>query len=349
MNNRILANGWHALRYSEGRALSAVPRPSEYLRACHPCLMISQKRRTAFTLIELLVVIALILILAGLAARFIPTIGKNASQAQGGTMLQQWILTAKQKALRDQVPCGIRLMVVPWQDPSSGTFYNQVTQCQYIEQPDDFPLSVGSVLTVLPKQKATDPGFFNVSINLGLTGQVAPGDYLEVWGNGLMHQIAAVSKPGANPSILALASPLPYNASPGAGPNWTPPPTKLYRIVRAPRITGDDILDLPDSIVIDMSTNTQYGNALPTPNADGSYDILFSPSGAVLTPGLSDSVNLWVRELDPNKPNPGIADPTDGGATIIAVYVRSGLTAAHPPAPGADPYAFIKDGRTSGK
>src|ERR1700730_7731634 len=28
--------GWHALRYSEGRALSAAPRPSEYLRACHP-------------------------------------------------------------------------------------------------------------------------------------------------------------------------------------------------------------------------------------------------------------------------------------------------------------------------
>ena len=28
--------GWHALRYSEGRENDAEPRPSEYLRACHP-------------------------------------------------------------------------------------------------------------------------------------------------------------------------------------------------------------------------------------------------------------------------------------------------------------------------
>ena len=30
-------DGWHALRYSEGReGLANEPRPSEYLRACHP-------------------------------------------------------------------------------------------------------------------------------------------------------------------------------------------------------------------------------------------------------------------------------------------------------------------------
>ncbi len=317
--------------------------------------MTNQNRisRTAFTLIELLVVIALILILAGLAARFIPTIGKNASQAQGGTMLQQWILTAKQKALRDQVPCGIRLMAVPWSDPNSGTTYSQVTQCQYIEQPDDFPLTVGSHLSVVPKPP-TDVNYFKqVAINLSLTGQVAPGDYLEVWGNGLMHQIVAVAPPASNQTILTLATPLPHAVPPGANPTLTPIFTKQYRIVRAPRITGDDILDLPESIIIDLSTNATYsaayGGGLSTANADGSYDILFSPSGAVITPGLSDTVNLWVRELDTNKPNPGVADQTDGGATIIAVYVRSGLTAAHPPAPGADPYAFIRDGRTSGK
>jgi prepilin-type N-terminal cleavage/methylation domain-containing protein len=317
-------------------------------------------KRPAFTLIELLVVIALILVLAGLAARFIPTIGKNASQAQGGTMLQQWILTAKQKALRDQVPCGIRLMVspqsLPFTDPSTGAVstqtYSQVTQCVYIEKPDDFPMSSSSFLSVQPK-KATDAGFYNVALNLGLTGQVAAGDYLEVWGNGLMHQIAGVSKAGTNPTVLALASPIPFNAPPGAPATWAPPPTKQYRIFRAPRVTGDDILDLPENVVIDLQTNASYGNPLPPQNADGSYDILFSPSGAVITPGLSDTVNLWVREVDQNKPNPGIADTTDGGATIVAVYVRSGLTAAQPPAPvigaNADPYAFLKDGRTSGK
>src|SRR5438552_11730667 len=103
----------------------------------------NHKHRSAFTLVELLVVITLIMILAGLAAAFLPTIGDSARQAQAASMLQQWILTAKQKALRDQVPCGLRL--IPYTDPTTGvTNLNQVRECKYIEQPDDFPSSQGS-------------------------------------------------------------------------------------------------------------------------------------------------------------------------------------------------------------
>ena len=35
--------GWHALRYSEG--VGVAPRPSEYLRACHPCLRYGLTRK----------------------------------------------------------------------------------------------------------------------------------------------------------------------------------------------------------------------------------------------------------------------------------------------------------------
>src|SRR5262245_36859032 len=37
--------GWHALRYSEGRGFSRrqCPRPSEYLRACHPPFRVKTK------------------------------------------------------------------------------------------------------------------------------------------------------------------------------------------------------------------------------------------------------------------------------------------------------------------
>src|SRR5205085_385713 len=73
--------------------------------------------RSAFTLIELLVVVILFVILAGIAATFLPAIGETARQAQAGTMLQQWILTAKQRALRDQLPCGLRLF--PYVDPNT--------------------------------------------------------------------------------------------------------------------------------------------------------------------------------------------------------------------------------------
>ena len=109
-------------------------------------------------------------------------------------------------------------------------------------------------------------------------------------------------------------------------------------------------------MIIDLKTN-DIRNPVPGnrraigANADPEpIDILFSPSGALISPAVTtESINLWVREYDPNKPKPEEADPTDGGQTILAIYARSGLTAAHPPAPGRDPYAFIKDGRTSGK
>jgi prepilin-type N-terminal cleavage/methylation domain-containing protein len=294
----------------------------------------ADERHSGFTLVELLVVITLIMILAGLAAAFLPAIGETARQAQAATMLQQWILTAKQKALRDQVPGGIRLF--PFVDQSTGKIdVSQSRTCQFIEQPDDFGVSPTSKTGSL----SANAGQPYVTITMPLTNQVSAGDYLEILGCGLMRKITGLSPAASSPNStqvhLSPRSPMPYNVN----------PTKQYRIVRAPRVTGDDLLVLPDPVMIDLSTNARFGSSLPTPNGDGSYDILFSPSGAVISPGLTtDSINLWVRDA-----TSAAASTTDGEQTILAIYVRSGLAAAHPPAPGRDPYAFIKDGRTSGK
>src|SRR5450755_3587190 len=153
--------------------------------------------RTAFTLIELLVVIALIMILAGLAAAFLPAIGESARAATAASDLQQLVLTAKQKALRDQIPVGIRLL--PFRDPLTGAVDpSQVRQCQFIEQPDDYPGSTGSTVAV-------NGNIVTVTANVG--SQVANGDYLEVLGSGLMHQIVSV-KPNAT-STLTIRTPVP--------------------------------------------------------------------------------------------------------------------------------------------
>jgi len=310
-------------------------------------------RRGAFTLIELLVVIALIMILAGLAAALLPTIGDNARAARAAGDLQQWILTAKQKALRDQVPCGLRLLI--YRDPNTidpltglaKVYPYQARQCQFIEQPDDFPSSPGSTIS-----GGGGSGFINFSIPIQI-GQVSGlgSDYLELFGSGLMHKITS-----CNAGTGQLGQ---INVSPTLGHPLSNPTTQ-YRIVRSPRVTGDDILQLPDSVIIDLKTNATYGNHLPTPNIDISsqilsYDILFAPTGAMISPGVTtDTLNLWVRDYDPT-PNskatnsPDDADPTQSEQTIIAIYVRTGLTAAHPAAHGTDPYTFIKDGRTSGK
>ena len=113
------------------------------------------------------------------------------------------------------------------------------------------------------------------------------------------------------------------------------------------------MLQLPTSIVIDLNLNNTYGNVLPlTQSSTGaplSLDILFAPSGTVLTPGVAtDFMALWVRDLNGSS-------PFQMGPTLITVYVRSGLIAAHSvndggnpanPPTGTDPYLFVKDGRS---
>jgi type II secretory pathway pseudopilin PulG len=322
-------------------------RQSHNLGQEHP----ARGRRAAFTLIELIVVISLIMILAGMGVLVLPSIGESARAAQGGTMLQQWVLTAKQKALRDQVPCGIRL--VPYRDPVTGVMdYVNIRECQFIELPDDFGVSPSTAKGNL----SGTVGRAFVYVDMHITDQIAAGDYLEILGGGEPHRVSGITYPAPatvppvpappNPAStkVSLANALPYSVH----------STKGYRIIRAARVTGDDVLQLPDSVVIDIGTNVSYTdpngnvhlnlNSLPFPNADKSIDILFAPTGEVISRGTTtDSINLWVRDI--NDPPSG----TNGEQTILAIYTRSGLTAAHPPAPGADPYAFIKDGRTSGK
>ena len=118
-------------------------------------------------------------------------------------MLQQWILTAKQKALRDQVPAGLRLSLA--RDPLTGKFFTykdlsgidiayQVRQCQFIEQPDDFAVSPTSPVGAL-WGTAGQPYVF---VNMPLTNQVHDGDYLEILGSGLMYRISGAS-PASSP------------------------------------------------------------------------------------------------------------------------------------------------------
>jgi prepilin-type N-terminal cleavage/methylation domain-containing protein len=87
--------------------------------------------RSGFTLVELLVVMGLILLLLTLVLYLVPTLQTEQQATQAGTMLQQWIEIAKQRAARDRAPRGIRLNL-------NGANSLQVTQLEYIEQPPDF-------------------------------------------------------------------------------------------------------------------------------------------------------------------------------------------------------------------
>src|SRR5262245_43953297 len=86
-------------------------------------------RRSAFTLIELMVVIGIIVILATLAVLFLPNLDRNKGVPNQITQMHGWFNIAKQQALRDGVPHGIRL--IPDLDNPT-----RVTTLQYIEQPE---------------------------------------------------------------------------------------------------------------------------------------------------------------------------------------------------------------------
>lgn len=309
--------------------------------------MNNNHRRGGYTLIELLIVLGIIALLAGLTIAFMPNAASNARESRAAVNLQGWLNIAKQRALRDQAPRGLRLWV------TTATFGNTpisnvVTECQYLEQPDDF--TGGMIRNGLPApppasgynpqatiEMTVDPtnayGVANLNNYLDPNMKywsVQPGDYLEILGSGLMHQVIQVGVPDNNGNIyknyLVVSPPL-------LNPLLTPTPN--YRILRSPRPVGDETLKMPDGTVIDLQTNIDFGSPLPPADPTSGFgfvDIVFAPSGQVISRGVTGAnIHLWVRAPDPNNMTaPG--SYYRGAPTIVSVFVRTGFVGAYAPA-----------------
>jgi prepilin-type N-terminal cleavage/methylation domain-containing protein len=65
--------------------------------------------RRGLTLIELLVVITIAVALFAITAALAPHFSERQRATRGASQLQGWLLIAKQRALRDNAPRGIRL------------------------------------------------------------------------------------------------------------------------------------------------------------------------------------------------------------------------------------------------
>ncbi len=344
--------------------------------------------RQAFTLIELLVVMAIMVILATLVYFLLPGFLGREKASKGADLVQQWLLTAKQRALRDQSPRGLRLNV-DGSAPTAGL----VTTLNYIEKPADFNtgyLDTDTTNTVLVPPPPTGTRFKIRGVSGAdwsplSNAPVQPGDFLYIptVDTGAWHQITQVRLSGDIP-------PVPYiDINPGNPYTATLTVPIQYQISRSPRLlAGEEGLQMPQDVVIDMRSNW----SVPAVAAGGTLDILFSPTGGVVAnPSISNGASpekfiLWVRDVpqnadatafpDPRGGNPsGIppvpigTPPTDPKAvpteqSLIVVYSRTGLIAAHPPAmnPGNadladDPsfgaghtsrYQFAQDGLSSG-
>jgi len=198
----------------------------------------SRPIRKAFTLVEMLVVMTIIILLAGMAYMFLPSLGQR-KMASAADRISAWLLIAKQQAKRDGRPTGVRL--IDTNNPNNPTSF---TQMAYVQQPDDITFQgctatcpQDSHRTPTPTPPLPNPtlakfggnpnypgisdtqvvAIFNATAgtansavlgSASTAGQatvdfeapVEPGDYIEFMGIGSVYQITAVVL-GTDPSL----------------------------------------------------------------------------------------------------------------------------------------------------
>lgn len=278
--------------------------------------------RAAFTLIELLVVVGIIAVLLTLAVLISPRIGEKHRTALGGSQVQGWLFIAKQRAYRDRVPRGVRLIADP--DPNAALNLRYVRTAVYIEQPDDYTaarpqtalVGTNQVVLQLPNQPGAD-----------IRNVCAAGDYVAL-GNSSTEVYLITADPTTVNTL---------NISPALSRDFFP--SDRCRIIRRPRVVeGEETLKLPQGIVIDLRpTGVAQNPPVPT-----DLTIVFSPSGGVLQDGQLGKIILWVRDSYKDS-------VLEGEPTLVTVYTSTGAIAAQPVNPDlAQPYKFTLDGRATG-
>jgi prepilin-type N-terminal cleavage/methylation domain-containing protein len=297
--------------------------------------------RPGFTLVEMVVVIAIILVVIAIGAAFLPGIQGNQKVQTGVDRLSQWLLIAKQRAKHDGQPTGLLFLV----DPNT----KLASQCVYVQRPDVLSgdPSTGKTCYTPPANPPTNPQTYPLSKTVIFTGGVdfvgadtanplnylvQPGDYLELYGGGGVHLIAS-----ATTNTITLATD--QVSIPSTLVNGNLSGTANYRIIRQPRrVAGEDVLTLPQDVIVNFAALNPQPASNPTPpatyslNVPTNFLVLFSPSGGVLPqPGQSASgkILLWVQDV--NVPNPTPTSPAvQGNPSLVSIQVRTGFIGSYP-------------------
>jgi prepilin-type N-terminal cleavage/methylation domain-containing protein len=320
--------------------------------------ILQESARRGLTLVELLVVMMIILILATIVVAFAPGFQDSQKVARGADQVQGWLLMGRQWAKKDRTPTGIRLLI------NNGV----ATDLLYIQTPPSFTVPFG-VPGLSPTQQAATPQplFRKISVQTNAAGTtttvsldltaavqpfqnvgdfaggqfnsgdstkwaVQPGDSLVIHGTICLVGSVSATNPVSNiADQITLSTPLTGNL-------LNIPATTDYYFVRGARaLSGESTLKLPQDVAVDTS------KGIPSTTGTGQLDILFSPSGELLSPSTSTvgKVILWVRDTSK-------LDSKTSDETLIAIDIRTGLIAAQPVGPASDPFVYTRDGRPSG-
>jgi type II secretory pathway pseudopilin PulG len=288
-------------------------------------MLIHRSKRTGFTLVELLVAIGIAIVLAGLAALTFPNFRQSTAVTNSVNQLQATLSVAKQRAIRDKLPRGVRLIYTG--DPF-------VTELQFIEQPEPIVPPVGSSLVIPNGTGAPLP--WTATINFpspahaadvhGLLSTTAQGeDVLEIedFGGFVGRIMSAPTLSGATISFTVFEN---FPARQGSGGMTL---FEGFRIRRAPKpLVGEPNVMMSKAGVLIANSKGIALNA-----ANTGYDIMFNANGEV-SHAVVGQIHFWVAPLTGN------AQPS-----ILCLYTKSGYTAVYDIAPGPDPYAYSRDGR----
>src|SRR5690242_5238732 len=113
--------------------------------------------RPAFTLVELTVVIGIVLALAALTILPFPKLQYSQSVAKAADVVQGQLFLAKQMALRDQLPRGLRFLP----NAASGGF----DSVQLIEQPRPYTTGVIQTIAATPDGAGPTVGWYQVTFS----------------------------------------------------------------------------------------------------------------------------------------------------------------------------------------
>jgi hypothetical protein len=264
----------------------------------------------------MLIVVSILLIITVAVVAVFPRFNEDRKLSRAADGLAQWLLTAKQRAKRDQVPTGIRL----FPDPQHNGL---ITQVQYIQQPDDFTGGSITLGPTYPNGPTAPPVLLAANSNGTIDFQggfldptlwpVQPGDYLSV--KGQLHLITNVSN-----NVLLLASPSQQGAF-TSGTTMTL--ANAYPLAVGMYVncwtTGGGFAWPPNTVQITRVINTSVQPQIQVKNAPN------PPPGGTLPLYLMPGPSSWI----PN--GTGMATATGGGATkgysiIRAPRVLSGET-----------------------